>query len=89
MTKTKTVDEGWTVKPVAELGTGWKGDVVVDDTDGEKVWEYECLQLREDGTFVIETLAGMSTDHAFEEASYEHEGTCVAVRRGAYLYDNG
>ena len=62
-------------------------DASADDSDGDKLFEYECLMLNE-GQFTVQTLSGQSTGHAFEEASYEFEGQCLAARRGEYLGDN-
>lgn len=60
--------------------------VPVNDGDGHKKWDYDCLMLHE-GKLVVETIVGVSTGHAFEEAGYVCEGKCLAVRRGQYLYD--
>jgi len=85
---TQEAKEAWITNPLTNLGSNWKHDKYDTDDTTNAVYEYDCLQCKEDGTLQIETLAGMSTAHAFEEASYECEGTTLAVRRGAYLYDN-
>lgn len=63
-------------------------DAAVQDGDGFKVFEYDCLVIGANGNGEIQSLVAVSAGHAFEEASYEFDGNCVAVRRGQYLYDN-
>ena len=59
-----------------------------DDPCLSVVWEYQCLQLLNDGSLEVETLDGVSAGHAYEEALYECEGRTIAVRRGEKLYGN-
>jgi len=42
--------------------------------------EYECLVIGPDGNGYIGVLEATDPGHAFEEATYELEGRCVAVR---------
>jgi hypothetical protein len=64
---------------------GWQGrnckeaDNEPDDEDDEI--EYQCLIIGPDGNGFYGTLVATCVDHAFEEASYEFDGECVAVRR--------
>lgn len=57
------------------------------ETGDGPVHEYECLMLT-DGNLTVQSLSAMSTSHAFEEASYEFEGRCLAARRGEFLHNN-
>jgi hypothetical protein len=58
-----------------------------DDSDGDKVFEYQCLIIGPDGTGKIELLSAVSTSHAFTEAWHEFDGRCVAVKRGEFLHN--
>jgi hypothetical protein len=93
MTNLSLLPDGWT-SCTCDMG-GSAGclvhDAGADDTQREddnvtaKVWTYQCLILNE-GALSTEELDGTSTSHAYEEAGYEFEGRCIAVRRGGYMY---
>jgi len=63
-------------------------EAAASDENADNVYEYACLILKPDTTLEIQTLSCVSTSHAFEEAGYECEGKCLAVKRGAYLHAN-
>ena len=86
-------DEGGSPWQYCTCKGGESAGCVVDDAaanggDGSSVYEYTCLIARPDGSLAAETLGALDAGHAFEEASYECDGTCIAVRRGSYLHDN-
>jgi hypothetical protein len=52
-----------------------------------ETYEYELTLRDELGRLSNETLIATDDDHAREEAGYEYEEECVAVKRGARLPD--
>ena len=56
--------------------------------DDSKVYEYTCTLQRADGSTYDDLLSAVSDTHAFEEAMYEFDDECIAVKRGEFLYNN-
>ena len=54
----------------------------------EKIYNYTVTIKAPDGTISDWHIDAVDDGHAFEEASYEFEGECIAVKRGEFMYFN-